>query len=95
MDITDTSIPCRIGNTITDFIYSMAIVSVSLAVLNFLPLPVVDEGCAVFLLIEKIRAKPLPLKAQNTIVMAGWALMISFYILLTWHDIRRLLSGLW
>jgi len=76
-------------------IYFMGIISVSLAVLNFLPLPVVDGGYAVFLLIEKIRGKPLPMKFQNTIAMVGWALLISFFILLTWNDITRILSGLW
>ena len=76
-------------------IYFMGIISVSLAVLNFLPLPVVDGGYAVFLLIEKIRGKPLPMKVQNTIAMVGWALLISFFVLLTWNDITRILSGLW
>jgi regulator of sigma E protease len=80
---------------VTDFIYFMAVISVSLAVLNFLPLPVVDGGYAVFLLIEKIRGRPLPLKVQNTITMVGWALLISFFVLLTWNDIMRILSGLW
>jgi regulator of sigma E protease len=80
---------------VTDFIYFMAIVSVSLAVLNFLPLPVVDGGYVVFLLIEKIRGKPLPLKVQNTIIMTGWALLVCFFVLLTWNDIMRILSGLW
>ena len=66
-----------------------------LAVLNFLPLPVVDGGYAVFLLIEKVRGKPLSLKLQNTIAMAGWALSIGFFVLLTWNDITQILSGLW
>ncbi len=80
---------------ITDFIYFMAIISVSLAVLNFLPLPVVDGGLAVFLLIEKVRGKPLPLTVQNNITMVGWALLITFFVLLTWNDIMRILSNLW
>ena len=80
---------------ITYFIYFMAVVSVSLAVLNFLPLPVVDGGYVVYLLIEKVRGKPLPLKVQNTIAMVGWALLIAFFVLLTWNDIMRILSGLW
>jgi regulator of sigma E protease len=77
------------------FIYFMAVVSVSLAVLNFLPVPVVDGGYAVFLLIEKVRGKPLPLKVQNTIAIAGWVLLISFFVLLTWNDIMRILRGRW
>ena len=66
--------PVGIGSTaiqagragVTDFIYFMAIVSVSLAVLNFLPLPVVDGGYVVFLLIEKVRGKPLSLRKSKT-----------------------------
>jgi regulator of sigma E protease len=80
---------------VTELIYFMAIISVSLAVLNFLPLPVVDGGYAVFLLIEKVRGKPLSLKVQNTISMVGWALLIGFFVLLTWNDIMQILSGLW
>jgi regulator of sigma E protease len=80
---------------VTDFIYFMAIISVSLAVLNFLPLPVVDGGYAVFLLIEKVRGKPLPSKVQNAIAMAGWALLILFFVLITWNDIRRILNSFW
>jgi regulator of sigma E protease len=80
---------------VTDLIYFMAIISVSLAVLNFLPLPVVDGGYAIFLLIEKVRGKPLSLKVQNTIAMVGWALLIGFFVLLTWNDIMQILSGLW
>jgi len=80
---------------VIDFIYFMAIVSVSLAVLNFLPLPVVDGGYVVFLLIEKVRGKPLSPKVQNSIIMVGWTLLIAFFVLLTWNDISRILSGLW
>jgi regulator of sigma E protease len=80
---------------IIDFIYFLGIVSVSLAVVNFLPLPVVDGGYAVFLRIEMIREKPLSLNVQGTITMVGWAFLISFFVLLTWNDIMRILSGLW
>ncbi len=80
---------------VTDLIYFMAIISISLAVLNFLPLPVVDGGYAVFLLIEKVRGKPLSLKTQNTIATVGWTLLIGFFVLLTWNDITQILSGLW
>jgi len=95
--------PVGIGNMaihagrqgIIEFIYFMAIISVSLAVLNFLPIPVVDGGYAAFLLVEKILGRPLPLKIQNGITLVGWALLISFFVLLTWKDIMQILSGLW
>lgn len=79
----------------TAFIYFMAMISVSLAVLNFLPVPVMDGGIALFLLIEKIRGKPIPLKVQNAVATVGWALLIFVFLTLTWNDIMRILSGLW
>jgi regulator of sigma E protease len=77
------------------FIYFMAVISVSLAVLNFLPIPVVDGGHAVFLLIEKILGRPVPLRIQNAVATAGWVLMIALFLALTWNDIQRILSNLW
>jgi regulator of sigma E protease len=64
-------------------------------VLNFLPIPVVDGGHAVFLLIEKILGKPVPVKIQNAVTMVGWTLMILLFVALTWNDISRILSNLW
>ncbi len=77
------------------FIYFMAVISVSLAVLNFLPIPVVDGGHAVFLFIEKILGRPAPLRIQNAIATAGWGLMITLFLALTWNDIQRILNNLW
>jgi len=76
------------------FLYFLAVISVSLAVINFLPIPVVDGGHAVFLLIEKIMGRPVPLQIQNVITMLGWALILFFFIALTWNDIVRILSNL-
>jgi regulator of sigma E protease len=80
---------------IVPFIYFMAVISVSLAVFNFLPIPVVDGGLAVFLLIEKILGRPVPLKIQNAITAAGWALLILLFLALTWNDIARIVGNLW
>jgi regulator of sigma E protease len=71
------------------------VISVSLAVLNFLPIPVVDGGHAVFLLIEKILGRPVPLRIQNAVATVGWVLMIALFLALTWNDIQRILSNLW
>ena len=79
---------------IVPFIYFLAVISVSLAVINFLPIPVVDGGHAVFLIIEKIMGRPVPLQIQNVITMLGWALILFFFIALTWNDIVRILGNL-
>jgi regulator of sigma E protease len=72
------------------FLYLMAVISAALAVMNFLPIPVVDGGHAVFLLIEKVRGKPLPLKVVNIIQIAGLALLGIVFLLLTWQDLARI-----
>jgi regulator of sigma E protease len=68
----------------------MAFISAVLAVMNFLPIPVVDGGHAVFLIIEKIRGKPLPIKVMNIIQIAGLALLGIVFLLLTWQDLARI-----
>lgn len=77
------------------FIYFMAMISVSLAVMNFLPIPVVDGGLAVFLLVEKIRGKPAPRKVMNAVQMVGLALLLFVFVAVTWQDISRLIRNAW
>ena len=77
------------------FVYLMAIISVSLAVINFLPFPVVDGGLAVFLIIEKIRRRPLPLKVMNAVNMAGVALLLLVFVAVTWNDLTQMIKAMW
>ena len=80
---------------VVEFTYLMAIISVSLAVVNFLPVPVLDGGHFVFLLIEKIRGKPVPVKVLNAAQLVGLALILFVLVAVTWTDIARFASGLW
>jgi len=80
---------------IIDFVYFIAFISAVLAVVNFLPVPVVDGGHAVFLLIEKIRGKPVPVKVMNIAQMIGLAMIIGVMIAVTWKDIAGIVRGLW
>jgi regulator of sigma E protease len=90
------SIAIQVGRkSLIDFIYFLAFISASLAVINFLPIPVVDGGHAVFLLIEKIRGKPLPAKVLYYAQMAGLALIVAVFVALTWQDISRIVRGMW
>ncbi|HHH75648.1 MAG TPA: PDZ domain-containing protein, partial [Phycisphaerae bacterium] len=78
-----------------EFMYFMAIISASLAVINFLPFPVVDGGHAVFLLIEKVMGKPVPIRIQNISQLIGIAALLLAFVLITWNDIARLIRGMW
>lgn len=80
---------------LTYFIYLMAIISVSLAVINFLPIPVVDGGHMVFLAIEKIMGKPLSINAQNWAQRIGLALLLALFLWATGSDIFRFIAGKW
>ena len=68
--------------------YILAMVSVNLAVANFLPLPIVDGGLFLLLIVEKIRGKPLSLKIQSAIQIVGIVLLASLFIFVTYNDIN-------
>jgi len=67
--------------------YVLAMVSVNLAVANFLPLPIVDGGLFLLLILEKIRGKPLSLKVQSAIQVVGIVLLGGLFLFVTWNDI--------
>ena len=69
------------------FWYLMAMVSVNLAVANFLPLPIVDGGLFLLLILEKIRGKPLSLKVQSAIQVVGIVLLAGMFLFVTYNDI--------
>jgi len=76
------------------FFNFMALISVLLAVFNFLPLPVVDGGLAVLLIVEKVRGKPLNTKLLNIIQTVGVVLLIGVFLLITWRDLWRIINDL-
>lgn len=73
-----------------DFLFFMAMISANLAVINFLPLPIVDGGLMVFLIIEKIKGSPVSLKVQVATQMIGLFLIIGAFLFVTFNDAMRL-----
>lgn len=70
-----------------------AIISINLAILNLLPIPVLDGGHLLFLGIEAVRKKPL---SDKTILIShkiGWAFLLSLMAFALYNDIFRLISG--
>ena len=72
------------------FLQFMGILSVNLAILNFLPIPALDGGRVLFLLIEKIRGRRINPAAENVIHTIGFVLLILLMILVTYKDIARI-----
>lgn len=76
-------------NGLREFVYMMAVISVSLGVTNLLPFPPLDGGKILLLLIEAIRRKPLKQNTELTIQMAGFCLLIGLSLFVTYNDILR------
>jgi regulator of sigma E protease len=73
------------------FLYLMALLSISLGVLNLLPLPVLDGGQLVLLGVEAVRGKPLPEKFENYVFTIGAVLVGMLMIFAVFNDISRYL----
>lgn len=67
-----------------------AIISINLAIINILPLPALDGGQLVFLLIEALRGKPLPNRIQENVMQTGLVLLLGLGIFLIVRDTTQL-----
>ncbi|MHC4973401.1 MAG: RIP metalloprotease RseP [Planctomycetota bacterium] len=74
------------------YLYILAIISVNLAILNILPIPILDGGQIVLLCAEKLRGKPLPERFVGYYQMVGLVLILGLLILAFRNDITRLLN---
>jgi len=75
------------------YVYLLGLISACIAVFNFLPLPPLDGGLVVLLLIEKIKGSALSERAQGIIAYAGWVLIGGFFLYVTFNDIVRSVRG--
>lgn len=71
----------------------MMIITVNLGVVNLLPLPALDGGRLVFLIVEGIRRKPVNPKYEGWVNAAGFALLMCLMVIITFSDILRLVTG--
>ncbi|MBL0927426.1 MAG: site-2 protease family protein [Phycisphaerales bacterium] len=71
-------------------LFFLALISVNLAVVNFLPIPITDGGHALLLLYEGVRGKPAPAVVQNALTLIGLVLIASVFLLVTFNDIVNL-----
>lgn len=69
-----------------------AIISVNLGILNLFPIPVLDGGVIIFLLIELLIGKPLSLKKRELAQKVGVALLVLLMLAVTYNDIFRVIT---
>ena len=81
------------GDAVYNIVYMLMVISVNLGVVNLLPLPALDGGRLLFLLIELIRRKPVPAKYEGWVHAAGFCLLIGLIVLITFNDLWRLFTG--
>ena len=77
-------------NGVYEFVYLLALISLSLGVTNLLPFPPLDGGKIVLLIIEAIRRKPLRENFEIGLQTAGFLVLITFSIYISYNDIVRI-----
>jgi regulator of sigma E protease len=82
------------GEDISVFILFMGIISINLAVVNFLPIPLLDGGHMVFLIYEKLRGRPPSETVRAVATYVGLAMIASLMIFVFYLDIKRRFFGM-
>jgi regulator of sigma E protease len=75
------------------FLGFMALISINLAILNLLPVPVLDGGQFLFLLAEAVIRRPLPTKLRDRLTTVGLELIVLLMGLAFSNDLRRIFGG--
>lgn len=90
--------PVGIGEIISkasglyNFMVLLSAISISLGVTNLLPIPALDGGKLLILLIEAIRRKPMKQETEMYIQLAGFAILISLSVIVMYQDVVRLIA---
>lgn len=88
-----TEIGARAKSSMADMWYFVAFLSVNLSLVNLLPIPGLDGGKMVFLIIEAIRRKPINQKYEAYIQAAGLVFLLGLFVFVTYNDIAKLIGG--
>ena len=77
------------GHGVGTFMDFLGMLTVSIAVLNFLPIPPFDGGHVLFVLIDAIKRKPVSMKLRTIVWIVGWVAVGLLFIVVTYRDIVR------
>lgn len=78
---------------VTNLIFFMALISVNLAIINLLPIPILDGGHLLFFFIESIKRKPVSLKVREVAQQVGLFIIILLIIFVFYNDITKWIRG--
>ena len=78
---------------IISFSLLMAIISLNLGIFNLLPIPILDGGHLLFLLIEAVKGSPVSIRAMEISQQVGLALLLALMLFVCYNDVARLSNG--
>jgi regulator of sigma E protease len=81
------------GEDFWQFLLFLGMISVNLAVVNFLPIPVLDGGHMVFLILEKVLGRPVPERVFAIAMYTGLAMILTLMAYVISRDVGRLFLG--
>jgi regulator of sigma E protease len=86
----DSTKSAGLSAVVIQLLYMSILLSANLGVMNLLPLPALDGGRLVFLLIEAVRGKPIDSKKEGFVHMVGLALLMILMVFVMFNDVRRI-----
>ena len=94
--------PVGIISFVSDLVYSehmfavvqlIFILSLNIGIMNLLPLPALDGGRLIFLIVEGIRRKPVPPEKEGMVHGIGLMMLLALIVFITYKDILRIFTG--
>ncbi len=74
-----------------DVLFLAAYISINLGIVNLLPIPALDGGRVVFILVEMVRGKPVDPDKEGFVHLVGFVILLSLMVLLVFNDVKELL----
>ncbi len=76
---------------ISSLLFITALISINLALINIIPIPALDGGRLLFVIVESIIRRPIPAAVSRTVNTAGFALLIFLMLVVSAHDVLKIL----
>lgn len=93
VDVVSQTVEKGFLEGLADFLYIISLITINLGIFNLLPIPALDGGRFVFLVIEAIRRKPMKPEHEGIVHFIGFALLMILIVIVTFNDIVRIFSG--
>lgn len=75
------------------FLFVAAMISISLGIINLLPIPAMDGGRAVFIIVEMLRGRPVDPEKEALVHVGGFAVLIVLMLAVSYHDVAAAIAG--